>query len=178
MKPLAKVCMFFILLIVLSSCSISHSLTTERSSIPDSAMTKLNVIHPVSIINASPHKESERFCKVMVHNYYGSLYEFTNSAYGTVIDALERQNVKIDQNAEKKLQLSIDRAYCEMKAIGVDERAIVVLKVVTGDGLEKEYTDRHINLNGWTWTVSFEVAIVNCVEQMLNDRDIINYLEN
>ena len=43
----------------------------------------------------------------------------------------------VDVNAEKKLQLVVERTYCRT---GLVEKSISELKVQTGNGLKKAYT--------------------------------------
>lgn len=66
-------------------------------------------------------------------------------------------------------------AWCD---IGWKFSASTTLIVRTGNGLEKYYkgTDTHV-LAAQTGHI-YEVTLAQCVEQMLNDKDIIAYLEN
>jgi translation initiation factor 2 alpha subunit (eIF-2alpha) len=163
-------------LFFLAGCSISHSLNTKRFEVIDEYKTELNVKEPVAVVNASLNKEKIVMCKLLMHKHYGSLYDFTNSACESVKDLLDQQDIKIDENSDKKLQLSIERAYCRH---GIPDRGLTELKVKTGDGLEKIYKARYTNHGGgYFWTLTFERAMAMCVKQMFHDQDIINYLEN
>ena len=55
--------------------------------------------------------------------------------------------------------------------------ANVTLKVKTGSGLQREFNGKKFYQNGYRTTPAFEMAMVQCVERMLQDKYIIEYLE-
>jgi hypothetical protein len=165
-----------LVLIFLAGCSISHSLNTQPFEVIDDHMTELRVKESVAVVNASSNKEKIEMCSLLMHKHYGSLYDFTNSACESVKELLDRQEIKIDENSHKELQLSVERAYCRH---GIPDKGLTELKVKTGDGLEKIYKSSYTNHGGgYFWTLTFERAMAVCVKQMFHDQDIINYLEN
>jgi hypothetical protein len=165
-----------LMLFYLTGCSISHSLNTKRFEVIDEHMTELHVKEPVAVVNASSNKEKIVMCSLLMHKHYGNLYDFTHSACESVKNLLDQQDIKIDDNAHKKLELSVERAYCRH---GIPDRGLTELKVRTGGGLEKIYKSQYTNHGGgYFWTLTFERAMAACVKQMFHDQAIINYLEN
>jgi hypothetical protein len=145
--------------------------------LPQDASIKLNVTHPVAIKNVSsstPGAEGT-LCEYTKHFVVtGNLYAFTEATIGTVKEALQRNNITIDDKADKRLELSVDRVICDS---GWEFSSGIILKVRTGNGLEKEYRNVQKHGTGYSSTRAFELAMVQCVEQMLKDKDIVGYLE-
>lgn len=176
MQSVYKYSALCFILLFLAGCSINHALNTKRFEVVDEDMTVLDVKKSVAVVNASLKKEKEVICKLLMHKHNGSLYEFTNAACESVKDLLHQQDIEIDQNAEKQLHLSVERAYCDY---GFKDRGMTELKVKTGDGLEKTYNGQYNNWGGgYTWTLTFERSMAVCLKKMLHDQDIIDYLEN
>jgi len=105
----------------------------------------------------------------------GSLYDFTESTIGIVKEALQRNNITIDDKADKRLELSIVKA-TSIRGFWTFS-SDVTLRVKTGSGLEKEYKGLKHHQNGYSTTRAFEMTMARCVEQMLNDKAIVEYLE-
>ena len=97
--------------VLFSGCMKYHS-KTKPLYLPGSTSIKLNVTVPVAIKNVSskaPHVEEE------IGHWFGwkvlgSLYDFTESTVGTVEEIMQRNNITIDDKADKRLELSIEDA--------------------------------------------------------------------
>ena len=176
MKRFPTLVFILIVSILLTGCRISHYSQTRPQEISGEDVAKLNIKGPIAVINTTTSKEQVVVCQMMGHKYIGTLSEFSDSAVGTVKIALGGQNVKFDDTSAKKLEISLPQVFCEIGMVKL--RATVVLKAKTADGLEKEYKGWYNYMHGFATTAAFERAISSCVSQMLNDPEIIVYLES
>jgi len=167
-----------ILVLILSSCgTYKYHSHTEPRFLLDDALLKLNATRPVAIKNVSSAVSGteEILCGFGTWRIMGSLYDFTESAIGTAKDALQKQHITINNNADKTLELLVYKATCERGWWGFS--ATASLRVRTGTGLTKEYQGLEKYGTAYQTTAGFENAMVRCVEQLLNDKEIIGYLE-
>ncbi|OEU76834.1 MAG: hypothetical protein BA864_03565 [Desulfuromonadales bacterium C00003093] len=175
MKQIVKLGMCVVILLLLFGC-MSMRTNTKAPMLPDNAVPNINVKQPVAFKNISSKSGDIIIGKWVGWKVYGDLYKFTESSIGTAKNILERQNIKVTNSAGKILELSVYDAKSEQGAFifGVT----TALRVRTGDGLKKEYVGVQKHGNGYGTTAAIERALAKCVKQMLNDKDIIRYLEN
>jgi len=175
MKRAVKLSVVFIIYIALSSCMTMHT-NTKAPIISDNAVPKLYVKHPLAIRNASLNSGDIIIGKwIGGWKVLGDLYKYTESSVGAARNILERQNIKIEDDASRVLELSV----FDVKSLQGNKFTVTtVLRVRTGNGLKKEYEEVKHHGNGYGTTAVIEQALADCVAQMLNDKDIINYLEN
>jgi hypothetical protein len=131
---------------------------------------------PVAIRNFAPETGKTRIESSLGNNYYGDFHQYTIACINTLTQELGRQKIQVSENASKVLSLAVTGARQKMNAF--DFTVNVTLTVKTGSGLEKQYVGEQNHGNGWGTTPAVEHALAHCVEQMLNDGDIIRYLEN
>jgi len=167
----------FVFFIILCSCGINKIYPKiESRYLPDNAIQNIKLTKSVAITNSSIGKEETRLCGLNKREWWGKLYDITETSISITKNALQRKNIIIDDKADKMLALSVDRFTCQP---GWNDTTITsTLKVKTGNGLEKEYTASEKNSTGWQMTMGFELAMTHCVEQMLNDKEILGYLEH
>lgn len=177
---------FLILVAVLFSGCMTYHVSIKPQNIPENSSIKLNITKPVAIKNVSskaPHGEDE-----MGHwvgwKVKGSLYDFTEAAVETTKRILQRNNITIDDNAEKKLELFVDSAESVQGTSALFLSNSVTLKVKTGSGLQREFQGLkrfgsacYVYANMEKSNSAFETALAQSVEMMLNDKYIIEYLE-
>ncbi len=179
MKRIVKLGALLLFFIILCSCrmSVRHNyLNIESRYLADNKIPNLYVTHPVAIKNISTAIKEKRLCgSVGPDDYWGKLYDFTESTVSIAKDALQRKNITIDDKAEKILELKVNNATCES---GWKLSASTSLIVRTGNGLEKEYKGSDTYHFAAQTGHIYEVTLAQCVEQMLNDKDIIDYLQN
>jgi len=175
MKQIAKLGMGVTILLVLSGC-MSMRTDTKATALPDNAVPKLNVKQPVALRNVAAKAGDLVIGKWVGWTVYGDMYKFTESAIGTAKTSLEQQNIQVKNSADKVLELSVHDAKSEQGAWTF--AATTALSVKTGDGLNKEYVGVQKHGNGYGTTAAIEQALAKCVTQMLNDKDVIRYLEN
>jgi len=147
---------------------------TTASNISVSSVPNLIVTQPVSLKNSSPQSGDAVIAEYFGWEVYGDLHKFTESAVGATKNALERQNATISDTADKVLELSVRGV--ELEEGAVTFRVTTTLSVRTGDAVTKEYvaTRRHGNVYGTTPTI--ETTLGLCIEKMLNDDAIVQYL--
>lgn len=137
----------------------------ENKSIP-------NISNPVAIKNVSVNAEGV-LCGFGTIRVVGNLYNFTEASINIVKDVFNKNNIKVDDKANKVLLLAVDNVTCDRKWNFITSTTLIVK---TGKGLEKKYKDSDTHMTGYQTTPGFELAISRCVEQMLNDKDILTYL--
>ncbi len=179
MKRTIKLGALLLFFIILCSCRASinnHYLNVEPQYLADNNMPNLKGTQPVAIKNISTGIKEKRFCAIGPGDYYwGKLYDFTESTVSIVKDALQRKNIIVDDKAEKILELYVKDAWCD---IGWKFSATTTLIVRTGNGLEKYYKGSDTFVFAEQIGHIYEVTLTQCVDQMLNDKEIIAYIEN
>jgi len=175
MKRTIQIGVCLILFIVLCSCVNKYHPTIEPKYLKDDAILKLNVTHPVAIKNVSIGKDETLLCRHSGHEYFGKLYDVTETTTNIVKNALQRKNIQVDDKADKTLELSVDKITCDSGWRGFTAES--TLRARTGNGVEKEYKYKDTYQIVSLTTSAIEVTLSQCVEQLLNDKDIVDYLE-
>jgi len=175
MKRLAKLGICACIFLLLSGC-INYRTNTKAPILPDNAIPNLNVMLPVAFKNVSSQSADILIGSWGGWRVYADFYEYTESSISTAKNILERQNIKVNNSADKILELSIYDAKSErgMWAFQVT----TTLRVKTANGLKKEYVGVQKHGSGYGTTSAIEKTLAKCVTQMLNDKDIIRYLES
>ncbi len=176
MKNIIRFSIVFLLGMVLCGCHIYTMRTNTKA--PDMvgvSVKDLNVNKSVSLVNVLTDSGDEEIGKWTGWKVYGNYYKFTESAIEATKNVLEREKVNVTNNGEKILALAI---FDVKSSQGRVFTVLTSLRVKTGDGLMKEYAVSKNHKNGYGTTPIIEKNIAECVAQMLNDKDIINYLVN
>lgn len=161
----------------LGGCTHTYHSHSKSRFLPENTSVALNVAHPVAVKNACPKTpgEEELLGKWWGWEVKGSLYDFTESTVGIATDVMQRKGVKLDSDSERRLELTVVKA--ESKEGFWTFSSQIWLKVKTGSGIEREYTGVKHHQTGYATTKAFEMMMARCVEDMLTDRDILNYLQ-
>ena len=165
--------------VLFSGCVTLHARPQSKSSLVNTSI-KLNVTQPVAIKNVSSKTpgDEEVLCKLSYAcKIKGNLYVFTESAVGTVKEIMQKNNITIDDKADKKLELSINSVEAVANPWSGHCTARVTLTVKTGSGLQREFDGKKIYFNAYHTNSAFEMAIAQSVERMLQDQYITEYLE-
>ena len=178
MKTTTTAIVLLTLSLVPSGC-ISYTCTPSPRPVPAADVSTLRGVHPIAVVNATPDAGRTLVIRYISHRWYMNLHDLAECAVSTVGQALASQNINVDGHAAKSLQLSVAEANATIGfSMGVANlHALVILRVKTGAGREKEYTGRQNYISLYTTTVAIEQAMAHCIVQMLNDKDIIAYLE-
>lgn len=165
------------ILIMLSGClNLSMRTNTQAPSISDEAVPRLHIEQPVAFRNAAPSSGDIVIGEYSNWTIYADLHKYTESSIAAAKNVLERRSIRVKDDADKVLELSVYRATSEQGAFIIKETA--VLRVRTGDGLEKEFEGIQRHGNTYGTTPAMERALAHSVAQMFNDEEILKYLEN
>jgi hypothetical protein len=175
LMKMAILSMCMLVLFVSNGC-MSHHTNVRGIDVREDAVRTVKMNQPVAIQNAAPETGATRIEHFFGHSYYGDFHQYTTACIDTLTKELERQKIQVSENASKVLSLAVTGA--KQKANAFDFAASVTLTVKTGSGLEKQYVGEQTHGNFYGTTPAVEHALAHCVEQMLNDSDIISYLEN
>jgi len=175
MKQIVKLGMCVAILLVLFACK-SFRANTKAPTLPDNEVRTLNIKQPVAFSNVSSQSGDITLGKWLGAKAVGDLYEFTESSIGAAKNIFERQGIEVTSSANKILELSVYDAKVKQGMVMFEVKA--TLRVRTGDGLIKEYVGVKKFGNAYATSPAVERALAQCVMQMLNDKDILEYLEN
>ena len=176
MKMTIKNFIIFLVIVVLCGCHIYTMRTNTKFPNMDGVyIEELGMTKTVALTNTLTDAGDEQIGVWTGWKVFGNYYKFTESAIGATKNILERENVKVTNNGEKNLNLTV---YDVKSSQGRVFTVLTSLRVKTGDGLVKEYSVSKNHSNGYGTTPVIEKNIAECVGQMLNDKDIVNYLVN
>ncbi len=177
MKQKVKFLVCGIAVIFLSGCGgMSMRTNTKVPVVTDYVAPTLNVSQTLAIKNISTNVGDIVIGHWTGWTVYADLYKYTDTSIGILKNILAEQNINVSSSAAKTLELSVYDA--ESIQGGWVFKASTSLRVKTGDGLVKEYLGEKRHGNGYGTTSAMERTLVICVQEMLKDQDIINYLEN
>jgi hypothetical protein len=162
---------------LLCSCGTRHHISSVSNArhIQNIESYTLNIAGPVALRNASTSKSGdlELLCALGGHDIMGNHFDVSESAVGTVRYFMQKKNVPLDDKADKRLELSVFKIIC-----GPMHGVTTKVMVTTGSGLTREYSANvKLNVSVLQATRGIELAFTKCLEQMLRDKDIIDYLE-
>lgn len=176
MKMTIKIFITFLSIVVLSGCHIYTMRTNTKAPNMDGVYTgELDITKTVTLVNTLTDAGDEEIGVWTGWKVFGNYYKFTESAIGATKSILERGNVNVTNKGEKNLSMTV---YDVKSSQGRTFTVLTSLRVKTGDGLVKEYSVSKTHGNGYGTTTIIEKNIAECVRQMLNDKDIVNYLVN
>jgi hypothetical protein len=176
MKRIFSLCFMLVLLIGFSGCGRYqyHSRTGDLvlANVPAQSITSSK---PVALKNVSSGKSGveEILCQFSSYDVMGSSYDYTASAIHAVKDGVQKKGIAVADMAAKRLELAVIKTTCEK---GWNFSAGLWLRVTTGGGLTREYQGSDSFMTGYQMTAGFENAMLQCVEKMLNDPEIVSYL--
>lgn len=172
-----KLSLIVFIVLVLTGCMHTNT------QIPDPAeysVPELDIKQPVTIRNGVQESGEIRIGQIRAWRVYGDLYKFTESAIGVATNILEKNHIKVQNGADKVLELSVYDAKSELgePLSGSTFTETIALKVSAGDRLTKECTNMQKHNVLFTASRAIERALAKCVVQMLSDKEIIRYLKN
>jgi hypothetical protein len=173
---LKKGAIIVILFMLMYGCS--HSYSVKPFPIKPKLVPEMNVKESVQIVNAQDQGKNFVFFSGRGSEWIGDLGEWTEKAAGLLKFELKKRNITIVDDARKTLKLAITRGKLSHEFLGV--RCVVMLKVEAADGYSQEYEGNHINSSPFAQQARYHAgagAITKAVTALLNDRNIISYLE-
>lgn len=164
------------LVVFICGCHIYTMRTnTKAPSMEGVSISELDITKTVTLVNTLTDVGDEEIGVWTGWKVFGNYYKFTESAIGATKNLLERENVRVINNGEKSLTLTVHDVKSSQGRVFT---VLTSLKVETGDGVVKEYSVSENHGNGYGTTPIIEKNIAKCIGQMLNDKDIVNYLVN
>ena len=112
-------------------------------------------------------------CSIRRLDVNTSVYDFTNSAIGSAKSAFQAVHVAVDDTAAKTLEFTIPTVRCDT---GWRFSFGMTLRVKTGSGVIREYQGSEPVATVYQAAAAEELSILQCIEQMLNDKEIAAYL--
>jgi hypothetical protein len=160
----------FALIALFTGCT--HYYVPQQYPVNAEAVPEIRGAGSLSIVNGyeSPH---EILIGVQgAHKWMGDMQKWTETASDLLKSELEKRDFIVNENADKKLRLSVTRAniYWGFAAI----RCILFLKVETGDGYIFEYEGN--NASGWTLYRACDGAVTKAVTALMKDSKVLDYL--
>ncbi len=166
----------FILFMLLFGCS--HSYSVKPFPIKPDLVPEINVKDSVHIVNAQDQGKNIVFYSIAGSKWIGDLGEWTGQAAGLLKFELNKRNITIAEDAHKILKLAITEGKLSSEFSGI--RCVVMLKVEAADGYAQEYEGNHINHSPFAQQARYHAgagAITKAVTALLNDKNIISYLQ-
>jgi len=162
---------------VLPGClSIDIRTNTRAPSVSEEAVPMLHIKQSVAFRNAAPSSGEVLIGEWSNMRVYADLHKYTESAIGAATNVLKRQNISVDDDADKILELSVFGAKTEEGMWTF--RSTTEMRVRTGDGLVKEFEASRKYANAYSTTAFMERTLARAVADMFSDPEILEYLEN
>ena len=174
MKNNSAIRLLTICLCVISLSGCAHRMNPRPRMLQDNAIPSLKAEGVVAVKSECKDNRDIKICSAGWTAFKGSLCEFTDVATAVMANALQRANVNVVDagNADKTLQLSLEKAYCKWTGA-----SIVIIKVKTGDGLERTFEGRKMAvISAYEYTRDFEIAMAQAVENAITNDQIQAYL--
>lgn len=175
MLKFARVVGCLFMLAVLNGCMSYHT-NTKQSSLRSSEMMQFTSSQPIALQNVAPEVGETIIGKWVGWKVYGDYHKYTESCVNTLKAEFQRRGIPVAEGGGKSLDLKIISASSRQGAWLFEAKTTLWVK--TGGGLERQYEGRQNYGNGYGTTAAIENAMGHCIEQMLNDKDIVDYLRN
>ena len=174
---LLKKSVLLIVLAYLFGCT--HNFNVKPFPIKPDLLPKLDINKSVQIVNVQDKGKSNIFKSGAGSKWIGDLGQWTEGAVDLLKFELNKQNVTIADDADKVLKLAITEGKLISEFAGI--RCVVKLKVEAGNGYTQKYEGNHRNSSPIAQQARRYAgagAVTRAVTDLLNDRNIIEYLEN
>ena len=174
MDQLSKLCVCLTILLIFTGCAVLRP-NTKPIILDGDAVPDMNVSSSVSLRNGAINTGEVVIGEYPGFKFYGDYYQFTETAIGTAKSILSGQNILVEKEADKTLELKVTKTVAEQLFFR-PYRVTVEMEVKLGSGGNKNYTGIVSHWNNYVTTHSIEVAIAKCVKEMLKDDEVLNYL--
>ena len=172
-----KISLLLTVFAYLAGCT--HNYSVKPFPIKPELLPELNIKKSVHITNVQNQGKNNVFKSGAGSKWIGDLGEWTGQAVDLLKFELNKKNVNITDDADKILKLAITEGKLSTEFSGI--RCVVLLKVVAGNGYTQIYEGNHRNSSPFAEQARYHAgagAITRAVTDLLNDRKIIEYLEN
>jgi hypothetical protein len=168
-----------VLIVLACFVGCTHNFNVKPFPIKPNLLPVLNIQKSVQIVNAQDQGKNNIFKSGAGSKWIGDLGQWTEGAVELVKLVLNKQNVTLVHDAGKTLKLAITAGKLKTEFAGI--RCVVKLKVEAGNGYTQSYEGNHRNsspIAEQARRYAGAGAVTKAVTDLLNDRNIIEYLEN
>ena len=172
-----KMGLILIVLAYLVGCT--HNYSVKPFPIKPDLVPDLEVKSEIRIVNAQDKGTNNVFYSIGGSKWVGDLGDWTEQAAELLKFEMKKRNIIISENANKILKLAITEGKLDSEFAGI--RCVVKLKVKAGNGYTQIYEGNHRNSSPFAEQARYHAgagAVTRAVTDLLNDRKIIEYLEN
>ena len=172
-----KKSLLLILLAFLVGCT--HNYSVKPFPIKPDLIPDMNIKNSVHIVNAQDKGTNNVFYSKAGSKWVGDLGDWTENAAELLKFEMKKRNITISENANKVLKLTITEGKLDSEFAGI--RCVVKLKVEAGNGYTQIFEGNHRNSSPFAEQARYHAgagAVTKAVTDLLNDRKIIEYLEN
>jgi hypothetical protein len=175
-----KFLFLFILIFLCAACAIkrrydpTNALIIDPAELPDAMIN-----NPVTLINDQASDEETLLYTVMsVNEFYGNLHLWTEETIKALTHAIELKGGKVVKNSDKVIKVSVGEVSFEQNAIVNIVTLNVTVTYIAGSGIVKKITGSQTTIGVGPQTWPLDVATVKTIYDLLEDEEVINYINN
>jgi len=168
-----------VLIVLTCLVGCTHNFNVKPFPIKPDLLPQLNIQKPVQIVNVQDPGINNIFKSGAGSKWIGDLGLWTEGAVELVKLVLKNQNITLADDADKTLKLAITAGKLSTEFAGI--RCVVTLEVEAGNGYSQTYEGNHRNsspIAEQARRYAGAGSVSKAVTLLLNDRSIIEYLEN
>ena len=168
-----------VLIVLACLVGCTHNFNVKPFPIKPNLLPQLNIKKSVQIVNVQDQGKNNVFKSGAGSKWIGDLGQWTGGAVDLLKFELNKKNVTLADDAGKILKLAITEGKLITEFAGI--RCVVKLKVEAGNGYTQKYEGNHRNsspIAEQARRYAGAGAVTKAVTDLLNDRNIIEYLEN
>jgi len=173
--------LFILIFFLCTACTIKRKCNPiEGVNINPDSLPEVIIKNPVTLINNQGSNEEQLlFTVLMINDYYGSLYLWTEEAIKILSRAIELKKGKVVKNSDKVIKVAVTQVNVyENKVWGLTGEVTVLYE--TGNNIRKELSQHQVfspvTDQKLDWVL--DTAIEYTIMELLKDEEIINYLNN
>ncbi len=147
--------------------------TPGPTDFPPDSIQDFTSTSPITLLNNQPSSEESLFAQDSSNKFVGNYQEWTETALTMTRTEIEKHRIPVQEDAEKKLKLSITHAHCDIGMYLVNCTTILIAE--TGHGYSGRYEQSNRSPLGVYRAV--DGALMFSVTAMFKDEKFIDYLK-
>lgn len=169
MKAKPNKFLFLVLLLIIAGCTLRH--TVSERTIETNRIPPFKAGGPVKLTN-NREPSAENTVSVRPYTITVDYRQYTEIAIRLLKGELEKKGVRVVEKAAKEIKLSIvDLKVLPMPGV---MRCILNYTVETGDGYVR---GKQVIGANWNFKTAIDMAVTNVAIGVLNDENVLNYVE-
>jgi len=165
----------FFLLILLSSCGGTYLVVPTPQDVNPDRVGDIKLNNNIKIVNIQQSKTNVSIGTLSSVNHEANLNEWTEKSIQLLKSELKKRGGEISEDGLKVLSLSVLSAHVETRSMGSGTRCNLTIHVETGDGYSTDISV--VNNAGIGVNRPAGGAITLAITELLNDKDILQYLK-